>query len=88
MTNDLKVRDEDGLVMITHNGKAIATLIPIDDEKELERLVLAYSKQFQLHKPVSLLAPVRGCRRKHLVAGLHELDSTKISLAQYVNMGA
>jgi prevent-host-death family protein len=38
---------EDGLVVITRNGKAIAALVPIDNEEELERLVLAYSKQFQ-----------------------------------------
>ncbi|NCC36996.1 MAG: type II toxin-antitoxin system Phd/YefM family antitoxin [Chloroflexia bacterium] len=38
---------EDGLVVITRNGKAIAALVPIDDDEELERLVLAYSKQFQ-----------------------------------------
>lgn len=38
---------EDELVVITRNGKAVAVLLPIDDDEELERLVLAYSKQFQ-----------------------------------------
>jgi prevent-host-death family protein len=38
---------EDGLVVITRNGKAIAALVPIDNDEELERLVLTYSKQFQ-----------------------------------------
>ena len=38
---------EDELVVITRNGKAIAVLLPVEDDAELERLVLAYSKQFQ-----------------------------------------
>lgn len=35
------------LVVITRNGKAIGVLLPIEDDAELERLVLAYSKQFR-----------------------------------------
>ena len=35
------------LVVITRNGKAIAAIVPVGDDAELERLVLAYSKQFQ-----------------------------------------
>lgn len=38
---------EDELVVITRNGKAIAVILPIDDDDELERLVVAYSRQFQ-----------------------------------------
>lgn len=38
---------ETELVVITRNGKAIAVLLPIQDDDELERLMLAYSKQFQ-----------------------------------------
>jgi prevent-host-death family protein len=38
---------EDELVVITRNGKAIAVILPIEDEDELERLVVAYSRQFQ-----------------------------------------
>lgn len=38
---------EDELVVITRNGKAIGVLLPIEDDAELERLVLAYSKQFR-----------------------------------------
>ncbi|MBX0331141.1 type II toxin-antitoxin system Phd/YefM family antitoxin [Oscillochloris sp. ZM17-4] len=38
---------EEELVVITRNGKAIAVLLPIEDDAELERLVLAYSTQFQ-----------------------------------------
>ncbi|MFV9507022.1 MAG: type II toxin-antitoxin system Phd/YefM family antitoxin [Oscillochloridaceae bacterium umkhey_bin13] len=38
---------EDELVVITRNGKAIAAIVPVDNDEELERLVLAYSKQFQ-----------------------------------------
>jgi antitoxin (DNA-binding transcriptional repressor) of toxin-antitoxin stability system len=33
--------------VITRNGKAIAVILPIEDEDELERLVVAYSRQFQ-----------------------------------------
>lgn len=42
----LKASEEE-LVVITRNGKAIAVLLPVEDDAELERLVLAYSKQFQ-----------------------------------------
>lgn len=42
----LKASEEE-LVVITRNGKAIAILLPIEDEEELERLVVAYSRQFQ-----------------------------------------
>lgn len=42
----LKASEEE-LVVITRNGKAIAVLLPVEDDNELERLVLAYSKHFQ-----------------------------------------
>lgn len=42
----LKASEEE-LVVITRNGKAIAVILPIEDDAELERLVLSYSKQFQ-----------------------------------------
>lgn len=35
------------LVVITRNGKAVGVLLPVEDDDELERLVLAYSKQFR-----------------------------------------
>jgi prevent-host-death family protein len=35
------------LVVITRNGKPIAVLLPMEDDEELERLALAYSKRFQ-----------------------------------------
>jgi prevent-host-death family protein len=35
------------LVVITRNGKAVAVLLPMADDEELERLALAYSKRFQ-----------------------------------------
>ncbi len=38
---------EDELVVITRNGKAIAVILRIEDDEELERLVVAYSRQFQ-----------------------------------------
>lgn len=42
----LKASEEE-LVVITRNGKAVAVLLPLEDDVELERLVLAYSRQFQ-----------------------------------------
>jgi len=37
----------DELVVITKNGKPVAVLLPMEDDDELERLVLAYSRRFQ-----------------------------------------
>jgi len=36
-----------GPVIITKNGRPSAVLLPIEDEAELERLILAYSPQFR-----------------------------------------
>jgi prevent-host-death family protein len=38
---------EEELVVITRNGKPVAVLLPMEDEEELERLALAYSKRLQ-----------------------------------------
>ena len=38
---------QEELVIITRNGKPAAVLLPIQNEDELERLVLTYSKCFQ-----------------------------------------
>jgi prevent-host-death family protein len=36
-----------GPVVVTRNGKAVAVLVAVTDEHELERLVLAHSPKFQ-----------------------------------------
>src|SRR5208282_5548645 len=38
---------EEGPVIVTRNGKAVAVLLGVTDEDELERLVLAHSRKFQ-----------------------------------------
>jgi prevent-host-death family protein len=36
-----------GPVVVTRNGKAVAVLLAVTDDEELERLVLAHSPKFQ-----------------------------------------
>ena len=38
---------QEGPVIVTRNGKAVAVLLAVTDEDELERLVLAHSPRFQ-----------------------------------------
>ena len=38
---------EAGPIIVTRNGRPVAVLLSIEDEDELERLILAYSSQFQ-----------------------------------------
>src|SRR5438270_13409877 len=38
---------EEGPVVVTRNGKAVAVLLAVTDDAELERLVLAHSPKFQ-----------------------------------------
>ena len=38
---------ESGPVIVTRNGKAVAVLLAMTDEDELERLILAHSPKFQ-----------------------------------------
>src|SRR5712671_6622293 len=38
---------EKGPVVVTRNGKAVAVLLAVTDEDELERLLLAHSPKFQ-----------------------------------------
>jgi prevent-host-death family protein len=38
---------EQGPIVVTRNGKAVAVLLAIADDDELERLILAHSPKFQ-----------------------------------------
>jgi len=38
---------QEGPVIVTRNGKAVAVIVAVTDEDELERLVLAHSPRFQ-----------------------------------------
>jgi prevent-host-death family protein len=38
---------QEGPVIVTRNGKAVAVILTVTDEDELERLVLAHSPKFQ-----------------------------------------
>jgi prevent-host-death family protein len=38
---------EQGLVIVTRNGRAVAALLAVRDDEELERLVLAHSPRLQ-----------------------------------------
>src|SRR5262245_4566630 len=38
---------QEGPVVVTRNGKAVAVLLAVADDDELERLVLAHSPKFQ-----------------------------------------
>src|SRR3954466_8322717 len=38
---------EQGPIVVTRNGKAVAVLLGVTDDDELERLVLAHSPKFQ-----------------------------------------
>ena len=38
---------KEGPVVVTKNGRPVAVLLSVVDEEELERLILAYSPQFQ-----------------------------------------
>jgi prevent-host-death family protein len=52
---------QNGPVIVTRNGKAVAVLLAVTDEDELERLVLAHSPKFQ--------ALLDGSRRQIEAAG-------------------
>jgi prevent-host-death family protein len=36
-----------GPIIVTKNGKAVAVLLAVEDEEEIERLIMAYSPKFQ-----------------------------------------
>ncbi|MEI6179686.1 MAG: type II toxin-antitoxin system Phd/YefM family antitoxin [Chloroflexales bacterium] len=56
---------EEELVVITRNGKAVGVLLSIEDDAELERFVLAYSKQFQAHLDTARQAIAAGAGIQH-----------------------
>jgi prevent-host-death family protein len=37
----------DGPLVVTRNGRPVAVLLPVADDEEVERLLLAYSPKFQ-----------------------------------------
>src|SRR5438874_13727777 len=45
--SDYLKESEQGPVVVTRNGKAVAVLLAVTDDDELERLVLAHSPKFQ-----------------------------------------
>ncbi len=48
LTNHCRVKEsEQGPVIITKNGHPVAVLIPVLEENDLERLVLAYTPRFR-----------------------------------------
>ena len=49
---------EEGPVVVTRNGKAVAVLLAVRDDDELERLLLSHSAKFQASRQVT--APDRG----------------------------
>ena len=38
---------EKGPIIVTRHGKPVAVLLPVQDEEELERLILAYSERLR-----------------------------------------
>jgi prevent-host-death family protein len=38
---------EEGPVVVTRHGKAVAVLLSVEDDDELERLILGYTPKFQ-----------------------------------------
>ena len=43
----IKESEEEGPVIITRNGRPVAVLVPVLDEDDLERLMLAYNPKFR-----------------------------------------
>ena len=58
---------EKGPIVVTKNDKPVAVLIGLTDEEEIERLVLAYSPEFQ-----SILS--RGRRQIQKTGGIEHED--------------
>ncbi len=62
----LKQCEQEGPVVITRNGKAVAVLLAPQDEEDLERLILARSPRFQalLEKSRQSIREGRGLSHK------------------------
>ena len=43
----IKESEEKGPIIITRNGRAVAVLLPVLDEDDMERLLLAYNPKFR-----------------------------------------
>lgn len=46
LSNYIKA-SEDELIVVTRNGKPVAVLLSVENEEELERLAIAYSRKFR-----------------------------------------
>jgi prevent-host-death family protein len=40
-------KSQDGPIVVTRNGRAVAVLLNVSDDNELERILLAHSPRFQ-----------------------------------------
>jgi prevent-host-death family protein len=38
---------QEGPIIVTRNGKPVGVLLPVENEEDLERLIMAYSPRFQ-----------------------------------------
>ena len=72
---------EESPVVITKNGRPVAMLVPVsnEDEKELERLILAYSPRFRrlLEEAEESIEQGRGIEHEDLWRALEQQDTVR-----------